>query len=356
MSSVNNTPKSEMSMEELMALGSYFRGNIPEDSDEFEQEVMDFMEDPQPVRSRIDEDGIVIRPREKFVSSAPKGKKGTTPQWKYSKRQREAAELIDLAYDRLKGTPGVPEFSGGVAKTNSEIIQRKEEKIKAERNPVVPKKRGRPPKPKVESEPKIPKRRGRPPKPKVESEPKIPKKRGRPPKTKVESKPKRETVAERFIKQNNTISKPRQSVADRLRSQGMVKPVIPADSVVTKVGSGKYNIEVNLNKEKKVYRSEVKIQLERPTRKAPDIPEGVSPWRPVPKPRTILPRERPIPKPRTILPRERPIPKPRTILPVERPVPVERPTPPVRRRKPERQMREAKEQPPFVEIEEHEIQ
>ena len=42
MSSINNTPKSEMSMEELMALGSYFRGNIPEDNAEFEQEVMDF--------------------------------------------------------------------------------------------------------------------------------------------------------------------------------------------------------------------------------------------------------------------------------------------------------------------------
>jgi hypothetical protein len=151
---------------------------------------MDFMEDPQPIRSRIDEDGIVIRPREKFVSSAPKGKKGTAPQWKYSKRQREAAELIDLAYDKLRGTPGVPEFSGGAAKTNSEIIQREVEKIKAERNPAVPKRRGRPPKPKVESEPKVPKKRGRPPKPKVESEPKIPKKRGRPPKVKVESEPK----------------------------------------------------------------------------------------------------------------------------------------------------------------------
>ena len=364
MSSINNTPKSEMSMEELMALGSYFRGNIPEDNAEFEQEVMDFMEDPQPIRSRIDEDGIVIRPREKFVSSAPKGKKGTTPQWKYSKRQREVAELIDLAYDRLRGTPGVPEFSGGVAKTNSEIIQREVEKIKAERNPVVPKRRGRPPKPKVESEPKVPKKRGRPPKPKVESEPKItkkrgrpqkakaesepkmPKKRGRPPKTKVESKPKRETVAERFIRQNNTISKPRQSVADRLRAQGMVKPVIPADSVVTKVGPGKYNIEVNLNrdkpKEKKVYRSEVKIQLKRPARKAPDIPEGVSPWRPVPKPRTILPKERPVPKPRTILPRERP-------------VPMKRPTPPIRVRKPVKQMKEVKEQPQVLEVEEHEI-
>jgi hypothetical protein len=135
MSSINNTPQSEMSMEELMALGSYFRGNIPEDSDEFQQEVQALIEDPQPIRSRIDEDGIVIRPREKFASSAPKGKKGTGPQWKYSKRQREAAELIALAYDRLRGTSGVPEFSGGVAKTNSEIIQRGSGKDKSRTEP-----------------------------------------------------------------------------------------------------------------------------------------------------------------------------------------------------------------------------
>jgi hypothetical protein len=103
---------------------------------------------------------------------------------------------------------------------------------------------------------------------------------------------------------------------------------------------------VNLNrdkpKEKKVYRSEVKIQLKRPARKAPDIPEGVSPWRPVPKPRTILPKERPVPKPRTILPRERP-------------VPMKRPTPPIRVRKPVKQMKEVKEQPQVLEVEEHEI-
>jgi hypothetical protein len=163
---------------------------------------------------------------------------------------------------------------------------------------------------------------------------------GRPKVTKVvEKKPepkKRQTVAQRPMKQK------RQTVADRFKAQKVVRSVIPADSVVTKVGPGRYNIVVDLNKK-------------RPTRKAPDVPEGVAPWRPTPKPRTVLPRERPIPKPRKILPRERPVPKPRTLLPVERPVPVEKPTPPVRRRKPERQMREVKEQPPVVEIEEHEI-
>jgi hypothetical protein len=261
-----NSTKSEMSMEELKALGSYFSGNIPEDSDEFEREAQDFIEDPQPIRSRIDEDHIVIRPRKKFVSSAPQMKRGTAPQWKYSERQREAAELIDLAYDRLRGTPGVPKFSGGTAKTNSEIIQREVEKIKAERDPVVPKKRGRPPKAKVEGEPKIPKKRGRPPKAKVEGEPKIPKKRGRPPKgetiakrlmeqkavesQKTISEPKkRETVAERLLRQK-VVEPKRQSVADRFRAQGLVRPTIPADSVVTKVGPGRYNIEVNLKREK----------------------------------------------------------------------------------------------------------
>jgi hypothetical protein len=160
----------------------------------------------------------------------------------------------------------------------------------------------------------------------------------------------------------------------------MMKPVIPADSVVTKVGPGKYNIEVNLNRKPKKFRSEVNMTLEKPvpptkpqTKESPKPikespkrytshvsiklrkPEEQVKMRPVPKPRTILQRERPVPKPRTILPRVRPVPKPRTVLPVERPVHVEKPTPPVRRRKPERQTREAKEQPPVVEIEEHEI-
>ncbi|CAB4000360.1 transcriptional regulator [Paramuricea clavata] len=183
-----DSTKSEISMEELLALGSYFSGNIPEDSAEFEQEVMDFIEDPQHIRSRTDENYIVTRPRKKFVSSATQKKRGTAPQWKYSERQREAAELIALAHDRLRGTPGVPEFSGGTAKTDSEIIQRAVEKIKAERSPVVPKKRGRPPKAKVEGEPNIPKKRGRPPKAKVEREPRIPKKRGRPPKAETITK------------------------------------------------------------------------------------------------------------------------------------------------------------------------
>ena len=94
-------------------------------------------------------------------------------------------------------------------------------------------------------------------------------------------------------------------------AQKTVRPVIPADSVVTKVGPGKYNIAVDLNKK-------------RPMRKAPEVPKGVTPWRPTPKPRTVLPKEKPVPKPRTVLPKERPVPLPRKT----------KSTPPPRIRKP----------------------
>ena len=49
-----------------------------------------------------------------------------------------------------------------------------------------------------------------------------------------------------------------------------------------------------------------------PTGKAPVTPEGVAPWKPTPKPRTILPKEKPTPKPRTKIPAEKPVPPPRT--------------------------------------------
>ncbi|CAB4015988.1 Gastrula zinc finger, partial [Paramuricea clavata] len=69
------------------------------------------------------------------------------------------------------------------------------------------------------------------------------------------------------------------------------------------------------------------------------------PWRPIPKPRTVLPRERPVPKPRTKLPKERPVPKPRTRKPVS----------PPKVRKPVRVSREVKEQPIVVTPQEQEI-
>jgi hypothetical protein len=98
------------------------------------------------------------------------------------------------------------------------------------------------------------------------------------------------------------------------------------------VRPGKYNIAVDLNKK-------------RPVRKAPEVPKGVTPWRPTPKPRTVIPKEKPVPKPRTKLPKERPVPLPRKI----------KPTPTPRIRKPVKQLREVEEQPQVITPEEHEI-
>jgi hypothetical protein len=83
----------------------------------------------------------------------------------------------------------------------------------------------------------------------------------------------------------------------------------------------------------------------KPVRKAPEVPKGVAPWRPTPKPRTVLRRERPVPKPRTKHPKERPIPKPRTRKLVS----------PPKVRKPVRVSREVREQLMVVTPEEHEI-
>ena len=95
--------------------------------------------------------------------------------------------------------------------------------------------------------------------------------------------------------------------------------------------------------EPKRFRSEAKIQLEkpkekptRPIRKAPDIPDGVSPWKPTPKPRTVLPKTRPIPLPRKKLQMVKPTPAPR-------------------KRKPVNQSKEVEQQPPVITPEEHEI-
>ncbi|CAB3977547.1 Hypothetical predicted protein [Paramuricea clavata] len=70
------------------------------------------------------------------------GKRGTAPQWKYSKRQQEKAALIEEAFERLKGTPGLPETTGGLWYSDNDLINKKVEKIKAERKPKVLKKRG----------------------------------------------------------------------------------------------------------------------------------------------------------------------------------------------------------------------
>ena len=312
MNSVENTNMSNISMEEFIAIGEYFSGNIPSDNEQFEMNVEKFLENPYFEREKPEEEPIVIRPRPRRIPKNYTGKRGTAPPWKYSKRQQEKAALIEEAFKRLKGTPGLPETTGGLWYTDNDLIKAEVEKIKAERNPKIPKKRGRPPKAKTDGEVKVPKKRGRPPKAKTDEEVKVPKKRGRPPKAKTEVPPKK-----------------RQTVADRFRAQMTVRSVIPADSVVTKVGLGKYNIAVDLNRK-------------RPTRKAPEIPEGVAPWKPTPKHRTVLPRERPVPKPRTKLPKERPVPLPRK-------------TKPTKIRKPAKQLKEAKEQPQVITPELHEI-
>jgi hypothetical protein len=218
---------------------------------------------------------------------------------------QEKAALIEEAFNRLKSdkVPGLPETMVGVWRTDNVLVNDEVKRILKERNP--PKKRGRPAKPKAETEPK---KRGRPAKAKAETEPK---KRGRPAKVKVE------------------VPKKRQTVADRFKAQMTVRPVIPADSAVTKVGPGKFNIAVDFNSK-------------RPTRKAPEIPKGVAPWKPTPKPRTILPKERPVPAPRTMLPKERPVPAPRTV------------TPP-KIRKPVKASRETKKQPIVFDPTKHEI-
>ena len=316
MNSVENTNMSNISMSELIAIGEYFSGNIPSDNEQFESDVGKFLEDPLFEREVPEKEPIIIRPKPRRIPRNYTGNRGTAPQWKYSKRQQEKAALIEEAFERLKsnGAPGLPETMGGVWRTDNVLVNKEVEKIKEERNPKVPKKRGRPPKAKTDEEVKVPKKRGRPTKVKTDDEVKVPKKRGRPPKVKTENKPGRQTVAERFI------------------AQKTVRPVIPADSVVTKVGPGKYNIAVDFSKK-------------RPVRKAPEAPKGVAPWRTTPKPRTVLPKERPVPAPRTKLPEERPVPAPRTKKPVS----------PPKIRKPVKVMKEVEEQSAVVTPEEHEI-
>ena len=318
-------------MEELISIGEYFSGNIPSDEEQFEMDVEKFLENSYFQREKPEEEPIVIRPIPRRIPKNYTGKRGTAPPWKYSKRQQGKAALIEEAFERLKRTAGLPETTGGLWYTDNNLIKAEVEKIKAERNTKIPKKRGRPLKVKTDEEVKVTKKRGRPPKAKADEEVKVSKKRGRPPKVKVEDKPmtppkKRETVTQRFMKQK------RQTVAERFMAQKTVRPVIPEDSVVTKVGPGKYNIAVDLNKK-------------RPMRKASEVPEGVAPWKPTPKPRTVLPREKPVPKPRTKLPKERPVPLPRKRKPV----------PPPSIRKPVKQLKEVEEQPQVITPEEHEI-
>ncbi|CAB4002512.1 ---NA--- [Paramuricea clavata] len=297
----------EFSVEQLLALNSII------DSDEdMDARVEDILEDRnyriapddkgespfQGERQFVDEyDRDMETKKPRRIPKNYKGKRGIMPTWKYSDRQKAKALLVEEAYQSLlsKGVQGLPPTMGGRWRTDNVLVNEEIKRIENERNPKV----------------KRPK--GRPPKAKVDAEVKVPKKRGRPPKVKVDAKVRKQTVAERFLKQRK------------------LKLSVPADSVITPTGPGKFTIRVDLNK--------------RPVRKAPEVPKGVAPWRPIPKPRTVLPRERPVPKPRTKLLKKKPVPKPRNRKPVS----------PPKVRKPVRVSREVKEQPIVVTPEEHEI-
>ncbi|CAB3977707.1 Gastrula zinc finger [Paramuricea clavata] len=319
----------EFSVEQLMALNS-----IIDSDNEIDERVENIMEDKsyriapsdkgkdpfegeRQFVDEVDRDMEVKKPRRLPLNY--KGKRGIMPTWKYSERQKAKALLVEEAYQNLlkRGVEGLPPTMGGRWRTDDPQVNAEIRRIENERNPKRP--RGRPPKPKTEDKVKVPKRRGRPPKPKIDAEVKVPKRRGRPPKPKVDVKQQKPKVK-------------RQTVAERFLEQKKIKLSVPANSIITPTGPGKFTISVDLNK--------------KPTRKAPELPKGVAPWKPTPKPRTILPpRERPVPKPRTKLPRERPVPKPRTRKPVS----------PPKLRKPVRVSREVKEQPVVVTPEEHEI-
>jgi hypothetical protein len=107
MNSVENTNMSNISMEELIAIGEYFSGNMGSDDEQFEKDVEKFLENPYFEREKPEEEPIMIRPRPRRIPKNYTGKRGTAPQWKYSKRQKEKAALIEEAFERLNGTPSL---------------------------------------------------------------------------------------------------------------------------------------------------------------------------------------------------------------------------------------------------------
>ncbi|CAB4007904.1 ---NA--- [Paramuricea clavata] len=293
----------EFSVEQLLALNSII------DSDEdVDTRVEDILEDRNYRIAPDDKGESPFQGERQFVDEVDRDMETKKPR-RIPKNYKEEAYQSLLS----KGVQGLPPTMGGRWRTDDPQVNEEIKRIENERNPKIKRPGGRPPKVKSDAEVKVPKKRGRPPKVKVDAEVKVPKERGRPPKVKANVKVRKQTVAERFLNQRK------------------VKLSVPPDSVITPTGPGKFTIHVDLNK--------------RPVRKAPEVPKGVAPWRPIPKPRTVLPRERPIPKPRTVLPKERPIPKPRTREVVS----------PQKVRKPVKVSREVKEQPAVVTPEEQEI-
>ncbi|CAB3987823.1 Gastrula zinc finger [Paramuricea clavata] len=333
----------KFSVEQLMALNS-----IIDSDNEIDERVEDIMADKnyriapddkgkdpfegeRQFVDEVDRDMEVKKPRRLPLNY--KGRRGIMPTWKYSDRQKAKALLVEEAYQSLlsKGVQGLPPTMGGRWRTDDPQVNEEIKRIENKRNPKIKRPRGRPPKAKTDSEVKVPKKRGRPPKAKSDAEAKIPGRRGRPQKVKTDYEVKVPKKRGRPPKAKSDAKVKRQTVAERFLSQRKVKLSVPADSVITPTGPGKFTIHVDLNK--------------RPVRKAPEVPKGVAPWRPIPKPRTVLPRERPVPKPRTKLPRERPVPKPRTIKVVS----------PPKLRKPVRVSKEVKKQPPVITPSEYEI-
>ncbi|CAB4031136.1 uncharacterized transposon-derived, partial [Paramuricea clavata] len=351
----NNFDMNDMTVEQLMALSeiiddSDYEGNLEDEVEKISEDKF-YRVAPKDKGENvhaeeklfIDEGDRATDPkRPRRLPLNYKGKRGIMPTWKYSERQKAKALLVEEAYQSLlsRGVEGLPPTMGGRWRTDDPQVNAEMKRLENLRNPkrprgrplkvkvdgeVTPKRRGRPLKTAVAEtkEVKVAKRRGRPPKAKVveTQEVTVPKRRSRPPKARVVETPKpkvrRQTVAERFI------------------SQGRIKLSVPTDSVITQVGPNKFTVTVDLSR--------------KPTRKAPEVPKGVTPWkpreRPVPKPRTVLPKEKPVPKPRTKIPKERPVPKPRT----------KKPVPPPKLRKPVRVTREVAEQPVVVTPEEHEI-
>ncbi|CAB4002819.1 transcriptional regulator, partial [Paramuricea clavata] len=337
----NNFDMNDMTVEQLMALSeiiddSDYEGNLEDEVNKISEDKFYRVAPKDKGENIFAEEKLFIdegdratdpkRPRRLPLNY--KGKRGIMPTWKYSERQKAKALLVEEAYQSLlsRGVEGLPPTMGGRWRTDDPQVNAEMKRLENLRNPkrsrgrpqkvkvdgeVTPKRRGRPPKAAVAEtkEVKVAKRRGRPPKAKaVETrEVTVPKRRGRPPKAR------RQTVAERFV------------------SQGRIKLSVPTNSVITQVGPNKFTVTVDLSR--------------KPTRKAPEVPKGVTPWKPVPKPRTVLPKEIPVPKPRIKIPNERPIPKPRT----------KKPVPPPKLRKPARVTREVVEQPVVVTPEEHEI-
>ena len=253
MSTTKNTPKTEttyknkmegrsngpheISMSDLTSLASYFSGTIEKmDNEKFEREVEAFIQDPTPIRSRTDEMPPVKRPRKRVEKNVTyRKKKGTAPPWKRSERQKKTDARRESAREQFTEYLSLPDDGtpSGFTIFDEPSPERMEVKPKA--------------------------------------------KKGKKPKTKKEVKPKRESVADRFRKAMETrkkreanmkytsknISGASDKLSPTIKTKGKptrptrkapdipkgVRPWIPADSVVTKVGPGKFNIEVDLNRQ-----------------------------------------------------------------------------------------------------------